>query len=265
MSRAIYQCTALLGTNKKGVLKADADGYYEVTLGAFDYHNSVGDFYPLSDKVKEMFEESGSLQRRIKNAALRGEYGHPKYVPGQSAREFLSRVMEIRETNVCMHISEVAIDTSSFSNEAGKKIPVVIGRIKPSGPMGEHLAASLENAKENVCFSVRSLTDDVETTRGSGMYNKFIRHIVTWDYVNEPGINIANKFNFPSMESLDQRGFDLETLMMARGIAAQHARGMESDQVRQFDEAIRSFKTGNTEKTESGLIVPSTKARWVNW
>ena len=31
---ASYSCTALVGSNKTGVLKPDADGYYTVVLGA---------------------------------------------------------------------------------------------------------------------------------------------------------------------------------------------------------------------------------------
>jgi len=258
MARAMYQSTVLVGTNKTGALKADADGYYDLVLGAFDYYNSCGDYYPL-DPVKEMFEESGSLMRRLRNAALRGEYGHPKRVPGQSMREFMSRVMEIRETNVCCHIAEVMIDNQAFSDNKGRKIPVVVGRVKPSGPMGQFLAASLENPKENVCFSIRSLTEDVDDGRGG--YTKLIRHIITWDYVNEPGINLATKFNSPSLESIDSCSFDLVQLELAKKLALSSGASMESDYVSQINEALSSFRNHGKKIQTPGLILPPS-ARW---
>ena len=51
-NRATYSCTALLGTNKAGVLKPDAEGYYTVVLGALNFYNSAGDFYPYESAKK---------------------------------------------------------------------------------------------------------------------------------------------------------------------------------------------------------------------
>ena len=47
MANLVYQNTTLVGSTKTGMLKPDANGYYELVLGAFDYHNSSGAFYPL--------------------------------------------------------------------------------------------------------------------------------------------------------------------------------------------------------------------------
>ena len=93
---ATYQCTALMGTNKKGSLKCDADGYYNVVLGALDYYNSSGAFYAY-EPAKKLFDQSSTLQRRITKGVLRGECGHPKFQPGQSKKDFMMRVLSIEE------------------------------------------------------------------------------------------------------------------------------------------------------------------------
>lgn len=218
--RAVYASTALANTNKAGVLKPDADGYFTVVLGALDVYNSAGAFYPF-ESAKEVFKASSSLMRRIANGACRAEYGHPKMLPGMSQRDFLSRIMTIYEENVCAHIKEVVIDYSSLKDEHGKPIIAIIGKVKPMGPRGPDLLASLQNPNENVCFSVRSLTDDVYV---GGVLRKHIRSIVTWDYVNEPGIKVANKFASPALENFDEVSFTVAHLGSVRDF--QHASGV---------------------------------------
>lgn len=198
--RASFACTALLGSNKAGVLKPDADGYYTVVLGAMNVYNSGGAFYPF-ESAKQVFKESSSLMRRIANGACRGEYGHPRMSPGMSTRDFLNRVMDIYEPNVCCHIRKVTVDYSSVKDERGRPLIAIIGEVKPSGPMGPALKASFDNASENVCFSVRSITNDQNV---GGVLHKHIKTIVTWDYVNEPGIGCAKKWHSPALESFDE-------------------------------------------------------------
>lgn len=206
-NRATYACTALLGTNKTGVIKPIDGGYYPLVLGAFNVYNSAGAFYPLAP-AKEVMESSGSLQRRIRNGALRAELGHPKKLPGMSDRQFLERVLSIYEDNVCAHIRSVTL-LDGVKDPNGNSTVAVLGDVLPSGPHADVLKASLENPSENVCFSVRSLTDD-ETIGGRTF--KHMRTIITWDYVNEPGIAVANKFSAPTLEMLSELSFNLEQL-----------------------------------------------------
>jgi hypothetical protein len=71
--------------------------------------------------------------------------------------------------------------------------------VKPSGAQGAFLKEQLENPKENVCFSIRSFTDDYYE---KGVLCRDIKNIITFDYVNEPGIHIAEKFKNPALEDL---------------------------------------------------------------
>lgn len=235
--RAVYASTALAGSNKAGVLKPDADGYYTLVLGALDVYNSAGAFYPY-ESAKEVFKASSSLMRRIANGACRAEYGHPKMLPGMSQRDFLSRIMSIYEENVCAHIKEVVVDFNSLKDENGRPVIAVIGKVKPMGPRGADLEASLRNPHENVCFSVRSLTDDVLV---GGVLRKHIRAIITWDYVNEPGIKVANKYASPALENFDEVSFTVAHLGSVRDFQKESKVSLESTGTVSAEEIIHDF------------------------
>lgn len=198
MDKVFYNCTALAGTNKVGKLTPDADGYYTVILGAFDFPNSGGAIYPWKSAQK-LFEDSGALMRRIKTGQQRGECGHPKQQPGMTKAQFITRICTIEETLVSHHIKEVWIETETVKGPNGRPVVAVMGKVKPSGPMGSSLKEQLENPSENVAFSVRSLTRD---KRVAGQLFKHMTTLVTWDYVNEPGISVATKYDNPSLESV---------------------------------------------------------------
>lgn len=199
---ATFGCTALQGTNKSGNLKPDADGYYEVVLGALNFYNSAGAFYTYEGSAREIFKASSSFMRRVANGNLRGEYGHPRRQPGMSVNDYVMRLLDIEEAKISHHIKEVRVDSTSVKDKNGNPCIAIIGKVKPCGPMGPALEKQLQNKSENVCFSIRALTTDEFI---SGRLNKEIRQIVTWDYVNEPGISVANKYASPALEALGEQ------------------------------------------------------------
>jgi len=254
VNRVTYGCTALVGTNKVGTLKADSDGYYDLVLGALDFHNSSGAFYPLAS-AKHLFEDSSSLMRRIANGNCKGECGHPKKKPGMTMREYLERIMTVEETNVCCHFQEVTIDASgAVKDKNGRAVVAVRGKVKPTGPRGEALREALENPKENVNFSVRSLTNDVVE---GGRVVKHIKTIVCWDWVNEPGISVASKYSSPSLESFQEAYFapthfdELEAQYANAGVSLE-SNGISLESIRE--------DLGWT-KRKSGIVVPAS-ANW---
>ena len=199
MSNIRFSCTSLAGTQKQGIIPKDANGYYDMVIGGLDILNSAGEYYDHAG-AKELFQESSSFMRRVKRGALRGEVGHPRREHGQSIDSYISRILDIDEKNVCVHFSEIYLDFESFKNPDGTKIVAIRAKLAPSGPKAEFLKQSLENKQENVCFSIRSFT---ENTFKRGRTIKSIKTIVTFDYVNEPGIHIAEKYKSPSLESFD--------------------------------------------------------------
>lgn len=208
MATVHYGCTALLGTNKAGVLKPDEHGRYDMVLGALEYPNSVGDIYTLKS-AQEFFKPGSSLMRRVGKGQLRAEYGHPKKQVGQSDNEYLTRILTIEETMVCAHISDIYIDFDGVRDpETGNKIIAIRGKVRPSGPYGSVLKDALDDPKQNVAFSIRSLTLNKQV--GYRQHKDFTQ-IVTWDYVNEPGLAPANKYSVPTLES---HAIDFETIQM---------------------------------------------------
>jgi len=193
--------TIFSNKNKKGKIVPDENGYYTVILGGLNTYNSVGEYY-TAEGALQLFENSSHLMRRIKNGSLFAELGHPKKIPGMSMEEFYNRILEIDETNICAHISEITLDMSF-----GKKNPeignpdliAIIGKVKPVGPHASTLQASLENSKQNTAFSIRGLT---ENKYKNGRVERILTNIITWDHVIEPGISIACKAYSPGLENL---------------------------------------------------------------
>lgn len=239
MGPVSFACTALMGTNKVGDLKPLDGGYYQMVLGALDFFNSAGQFYPNGASAKELFKASSSFMRRIASGALRGEYGHPRMQPGMTMRDFMLRCNDILETNVSHHIRKVWVDYTSVKGPDGQPCIAIMGEVKPSGPMGEALRRSLENPSENVCFSIRSFTRDVPT---NGVIHKHLMNIVTWDYVNEPGISVATKWKAPTLESYEEAEVTVNHLIAAQEMQRASGVSLESHGGLSLEELIAQMR-----------------------
>lgn len=203
LNSARYACTSLMGTNKAGLLKPDANGYRPMVVGALNMFNSAGEFYNY-DQAKSLFEDGSSqLQRRIQRGVLKGEYGHPKFQPGMRNDQFLTRVMTIDEDKICCHFRELWLESNAVKDKDGRAVVAIMAWVKPSGPYGGYLKESLENPDENVCFSIRAFTEDKFM---GGVKNRFIKQVITFDYVLEPGMAVAEKYKAPALESFQEDG-----------------------------------------------------------
>lgn len=230
-----FSCTALAGTGKAGVLTADADGYFSLPIGGLNCFNSVGQFYPYQ-AAKNLFEQSSALMRRISTGCLKGEYGHPKRQVGQSMDEYAHRIMTIEEKSVCVHFKEVWLDFNSMKDDLGRPIIAIMASLRPSGPYARALEDSLGNPKEDVCFSIRSFTEDV---RMGGIVNRNLVEIVTWDFVTEPGISTARKYKAPSLESYVDESFTKDNIINA--VKPMEGAAMESSAIAAADAIFRAF------------------------
>lgn len=196
-----FTSTALSGTGKKGILKPDENGYYELVIGGLNAFNSVGEYYTL-EGAAQLFESSSPFMRRIRSGCLKGEVGHPKKLPGMTMDDYMRRIMSIEETNTCAHFSDIWLDTSYGRNNPDAKnqnLVAIVAKVKPAGAKGQALEDALNNPKEDVCFSIRALTKDY---MHRGQTNRVLNTIFTFDWVTEPGIHIARKYKTPGLESL---------------------------------------------------------------
>lgn len=250
-----FGCTALVGTNKQGVLKPDEDGYYDICVGGLNVFNSIGDFYAF-EGAQELFQQSSQFMRRVKRGVLAGEMGHPTKDVGMKDHEFMARVLTIRENNVCCHHREIYLDFDNVRDEQGNKVIAIRSKLKPAGPHGEALRASLENPHENVCFSIRALTNDTPD-RMRGFTKRVLKTIVTWDRVTEPGLALAEKYKSPALESLgEDHIFTRSSLERAMNEVSASGMAMESS----------GLMTGRELFAAMGWSAPAgPKPGWLSW
>lgn len=190
-----YASTALAGSNKIGKLTPDEDGYYELCLGALNIFNSSGIWYDY-EASKHVFDNSSTFMRRMKSGNLYAEEDHPPFKPGMSYEEYVHRIKFIDTKNVCAHIKDVELI-------ACEEVPgrmLILGKVKPDRERGQYLKAALDNPKQNVCFSLRSLVDERFV---DGRKVRIITDLITFDWVIEPGLEVAHKYNAPGLESFD--------------------------------------------------------------
>lgn len=206
-----YASTKLHSLGKEGKITCDADGYYEIIIGAFNIYNSAGEFYTYQG-VSSLFEDNSLFQRRVRGGNLKGEMGHPKRQPGQNDESYIDRMFIVEEKSEAVHYRKIKLDT-----DYGKKNPHlnnpslvgVIAELRPSGFYGPALKDALDNKWQNVCFSLRGFTKD-NLIRGE--VHRTLESIVTWDVVIEPGLAVATKWDSPSLESADVTQVNTRTL-----------------------------------------------------
>lgn len=194
-NKAIHLKCITLPVGKKGILNPDEDGYYTMPIGGLNIFNSGGAFYTYHD-AKHLFEPSSVLQRKIKKAALFGEWGHPEQQPGETVGNYMNRMSHVNEDKICVHFSEIWLDT-----EIKKPEVVIMAKLKPFGPYGKYLQESLDNRLIDTMFSIRSFTEDKII---NGRRFKKLQEIITFDFVSEPGIYLATKYNSPSLEQYNK-------------------------------------------------------------
>lgn len=191
-----FECTVLKGVNNTGKIKRLDNGYVEVVLGALEHPNSYGAVYD-EQRAREFLRPGSAFMRRITQGFLRGELGHPPQRECRDYNDYVERIHTILERNVAIHIRKVWIDPNHVLNDK-RKVIAVMGEICPDGPHAGVVERLLNNPSANLAFSIRSMATDKYV---GGKKRKYLDAIITWDVVNEPGLDVATKFNSPSCES----------------------------------------------------------------
>jgi len=213
-----YSCTALVGTNKGGVLKPDENGYYRLCLGAFNIINSAGIWYGY-EASKHLFESSSSFMRRMSSGNLYSEEDHPQWRPGAPLEEYVARIKRIAPKNICAHIRDVEVVEGEGPGASGK-LMLIYGSVKPDRERGHLLKAALDNPDQNVCFSLRALCDDQYI---HGRVERTLTDLITFDWVVEPGLSVAHKYNAPGLESFACESFEDINIPLAAVINVMNA------------------------------------------
>lgn len=173
---------------KLKALRPDENGYYDVCLAMLDATSRNRAYYDVDSLVNEITSNSTIFNMMLTQGNLRGEYGHP---PATSP---LERIDQIVEERVSHHIYKV------WTGERMSNGIPLYGKIKPAGPFGHLVEASLLNPKENTTFSLRCLMTQKPDPANNRMY-RTVKRLVTFDYVNMPGYAEASKWYSPGQES----------------------------------------------------------------
>lgn len=214
----------LVGVNKVGMLKPDANGYREMVLGALNTFNSRGEFYDLEGSVK-CFQEGSPIFRAYQKGCLYGEYWHPdlsdiqhnpRLTDQQKEEMAMARTASVKEKFTSHHIKKIWVDYDRIKDRNGRPIAAIIGLVIPSGPYGETLEKQLDNPDENVYFSLRGICD---MYRQRGIWHRVLTYARTFDHVNEGGIYEACKYKSPALEEytdgMSIHPSTIETMLLA--------------------------------------------------
>lgn len=187
-----------------GYLEKDNNGYYKVNLGGFNIFNLHNEFYRVADLNKILNNPSTVFYKRLHGGYLNGEAEHPKMVPGMNQSQYYLRNLRIALENTSHHIRPeievVPLNTPCNVPGAGKPVRL-LGWIKPSGKHGQALQSFLDNPHQNTAFSIRAITTPPATI--GGYIVKDVVEIITWDWVDIPGIFAANKWSTIAKENYD--------------------------------------------------------------
>lgn len=194
----VFEGSCLRGFNNKGICKPLDDGYYDVVLSVLEYPNSYGAEYD-SGSAEEIIERSPIFKRRMKDRLLRGELGHPPQRLCKDYDDYVNRIHTIYEANIALHIRKVWIDRN-YILPNGRKIVAIRGEVCPDGPHADVVRRWFENPHANLAFSVRSMATDKIV---GGRVRKYFDSIITWDVVNEPGLEFSTKYNSVACESMN--------------------------------------------------------------
>ena len=197
-----YENVKLRETSKSGRLKRDADGYYDVILGAMNTFNSRGEYYAM-EGAEEVFNGSSTYHRLISQGKLYGEHGHPR--PGSmSGPAYLRRLRQIHEDKYGTFFKSVTLDDTLWKRYPGlvsKGAVIIMGKVMPYGAFKETVSDGLSNPDINFAYSVRSFTDNY---RKNGRVVKVMKECITWDSVGAQGIGVAEKYCAPGLESHEE-------------------------------------------------------------
>jgi len=190
----------------KAAFKPDSDGYYKMCVGGFDVPCYSGSVYLYDNAVKGFFDSSSSFQRRIKSGKLRGELNHPTITPGMSDAQWLQRVATVEPSRYATRFSKMWLEHSK--DDKGDDLVLAWARLKPFGTYGDTVKESLHDPEDNTGYSVRSITS-IPVLIG-GRPTRKVRSMVTYDYVDEQDVYMADKFSSagggkdePGMQSAD--------------------------------------------------------------
>lgn len=197
LSRGIQ--TKMENANKQ--VKKNADGSFDIVVGAVNHFNSVGEFYTAEGVKEKFFKDNSYLMERCRGGYLRIESEHPVYTTRMTQEEWFQRLYSFDKLRTAGVINELWLEELDITEDGtDMKIILIWARVMPltDRELGIALQKDLENPNINTAFSIRSII--VKELVNLNTVCK-IQDIITFDWVSSPGIKKANAFYTAGMES----------------------------------------------------------------
>ena len=215
-----FDCSVLESINQHKIkaLKPDSNGCYEVVLGAVGVPTRRNVIYDPDSLVAAMRDPNAVFNICLRDGQLCGEYGHPDLptvTDKQSMSEMTKRLFTIKESETSHSFARIWIDENEIPMNGGVAHPIR-ALVKPTGPYGRLLEEQLRDPIVNSAFSIRSLC--TPTVGHDGVEVRKVQAVVTFDFVNAPGYEIASKRYCNGSESLYD--IDYSTLNTVASAAA---------------------------------------------
>lgn len=259
MAQLRFSNLLMANTGKSGEMVPDADGYYDVALCSFNIHSKMGDYFSM-EGVEKLFEAEADLMKRCRAGSLYIENGHPYQLLGQSDSDYFMRVMTIQEDRFCGHIRELYIDWDFGKNNPhicpGETV-VIRGLVKPYGEHKAVLEEAFKNRHQNLAFSVRGLSDLVESR--SGNRTRYMTSIVTFDFVGDPAMGLADRHTSLSLlsgsaEVLSDKIIDPSMFASLKAKASSSTITLQSSTRQVLEETMRVYESRQTKAVvDNGL------------
>jgi hypothetical protein len=246
MSASVLKIESLITTTpRRDKLRIADDGSYEIIAGAYNVHNYAGEFYRLTDGVRELFSHEGQYSTKVYMGRGKSEYFHPDYSVFKTEKEVRDRANIIMDERVCGIITKVRLVDAGFS-ERGLNQPnihYVVINIKPDGPFGSRLEASLNDPTHDSAFSVRAWYDEARNQYNHEVV-KIHTHIIGYDFVEDrQGVPVANKSTSLSLESRDVADFTFEDIKNMEELYTGIKQTLsEESEISEIDHLLKMFK-----------------------
>ena len=224
---------------KQGLIPKNPDGTYTVCVGSLDQISKADGLFYSSHGAEKFFSTQGRFMDNLDKNYLFGECGHPEREVGMTDEQWLQRNMIVVEKHISHTIHAVRMVPNFKDPETGETVIALMADIKPAGLGGAALERDLNTPGVNVSFSIRCLT--VPKFIG-GRSVRVLYKLVTFDWVNRPGMSPANKYNSLTCQShgaeeivlpkgAGQIGFDsgaLENIYRAAQASGNNGLGLQS-------------------------------------
>ena len=242
-----FSCSALPTINGHTLKahKADAEGFYDVVVGAIGIPTRLGVIYDPESLIKSMNDPASRFNITLKDGNLHGEYGHPEY----RSKDDINRLLTISQDRISHYFKKIWIDEAPTMLN-GQEGHLIRAKVKPTGEKGEYLKQQLEDPTHNTAFSIRSLCIPVTGPEPSYSYRK-VQVVVTFDAVDAPGYEPASKRYVSGNES-----FESDVSIRELTEASSNIIGMENCMITDAD--IRRLSSNDLYRVNNHVVALNT-------